>query len=193
MSGTFSNSERAAKAVCEQSGKRITVLSSDRVSSALGLVVLRAAEAVENGATHDEITGMIPQWNKKSRILVSALTVKYLIKSGRLSYSKGLMGKFLGVNPIITMTDDGKGDTFGKAFSEKGSMKRIIREVESLLSIGEAWGYAISHIRNAASANWYAVKMEQLTGMKPKFINDCSPVLGVNGGPGTVVVSLMMK
>jgi uncharacterized protein len=193
FSGTFSNSERAAKAVSEQSGKRISVFSSERVSSALGLIVLRVAEAIENGMSHDEITARIPEWNKKSRILVSALTVKYLVKSGRLSYSKGVMGNFLGVNPIITMTDDGKGDTFGKAFSEAGSMKRVLKEVETLLMTSEAWGYAISHIRNARSANWYAGKMEFLTGQKPKFITDCSPVLGVNGGPGTVVVSLMLK
>ena len=193
FSGTFSNSERAAKAVSEQSGKRISVFSSERVSSALGLIVLRAAEAIESGKTHDEIAASIPEWNKKSRILVSALTVKYLIKSGRLSYSKGMMGKLMGVNPIITMTNDGKGDTFGKAFSEAGSMKRVMKEVELLLSRGEAWGFAISHIRNAGSANWYAERIEHLTGQKPRFITDCSPVLGVNGGPGTVVVSVMMK
>ncbi len=193
FSGTFSNSSRAAKAVCEQSGKRISVFSSNRVSSALGLIVLRAAEAIENGLTHDEISESIPEWSLKSRILVSALTVKYLVKSGRLSYSKGIMGKLMGVTPMITMTDEGKGDTFGKAFSEAGSMKKVMKEVESLVSKGEVWGYAISHIRNASSANWYADKMEQLMGQKPRFITDCSPVLGVNGGPGTVVVSVMMK
>jgi len=193
FSGTFSNSERAAKAVSEQAGKKISVFSSNRVSSALGLVVLRAAEAIENGLSHEEISRLIPEWNTKSRLLVSALTVKYLIKSGRLSYSKGMMGKFLGVTPLITMTDEGKADTFGKAFSESSSMKKVMKEFNSMLEHGEPWGYAISHIRNQKSADWYAVKMEEITGMKPKFINDCSPVLGVNGGPGTVVVSLMME
>lgn len=193
FSGTFSNSERAAKAISEQSGKKISVFSSNRVSSALGLVVLRAAEAIENGLSHEEISRLIPEWNNKSRLLVSALTVKYLIKSGRLSYSKGMMGKVLGVTPLITMTDEGKADTFGKAFSEGSSMKKVMKEFSSMLENGKPWGYAISHIRNQKSADWYAVKMEELTGMKPKFINDCSPVLGVNGGPGTVVVSLMME
>jgi hypothetical protein len=68
-----------------------------------------------------------------------------------------------------------------------------MKEVEELISKGEVWGYAISHIRNPKSANWYAEKIENLTGLKSKFITDCSPVLGVNGGPGTVVVSVMMK
>ena len=193
FSGTFSNSERAAKAVSEQCGKRITVINSNRVSSALGLIVLRTAEAIESGLNHNEVSALIPEWSLKTRILVSAKTVKYLVKSGRLSYSKGFMGKLLGVNPIITMTNEGKGDTFGKSFSEAGSMKLVMKEVEGLLSNNSLWGYAISHIRNQDTADWYAGQIEKLCGQKPRFINDCSPVLGVNGGPGTVVVSVMIK
>ena len=83
FSGTFSNSVRAAKAVSEQSGKEINVLSSKRVSSALGLVVLRAAEAIDQGKTHDEIVNGIEEWSDKSHLLVSARTVKYLVKATR--------------------------------------------------------------------------------------------------------------
>ncbi len=193
LSGTFSNSERAAKAVGEQSGKQISVLSSNRLSGALGLVVLRAAEAIENGMSHEELAEKIEKWSKQTQILVSIKTVKYLVRSGRLSYSKGMIGKILGVNPIISMDEEGKASTFGKSFSERGSMKLIMQRYQSLLKDGKAWGYAITHIRNQAAADWYAQQMEALTGMKPRFVNDASPVLGVNGGAGTTVVSLLME
>ncbi len=191
LSGTFSNSQRAAKAVSEQSGKEISVLNSNRLSSALGLTVLRAAEAIENGKTHSEIVAAIESWNDKNHILVSAKTVKYLVKSGRLSHSKGVLGKLLGVNPIISVNNEGKAYTYGKAYSEKGSMKLLMNDASALVEKGKIWGYSISHIRNHETANWYASQMETLTGKKPLFINDCSPVLGVHGGPGTVVLSIM--
>jgi len=191
LSGTFSNSQRAAKAVSEQSGKKISVLNSNRLSSALGLTVLRAAEAIEEGKSHSEIVSEVESWNDKNHILVSAKTVKYLVKSGRLSHSKGVMGKLLGVNPIISVNNEGKAITFGKAYSEKGSMKLLMKEASKLLEKGMIWGYSISHIRNPETADWYASQMETLTGKKPLFINDCSPVLGVHGGPGTVVLSIM--
>jgi DegV family protein with EDD domain len=191
LSGTFSNSQRAAKAVSEQSGKQISVLNSNRLSSALGLTVLRAAEAIEQGKSHSEIVSAVESWNDKNHILVSAKTVKYLVKSGRLSHSKGVMGKLLGVNPIISVNNEGKATTFGKAYSEKGSMKLLMKEASKLLEKGKIWGYSISHIRNIETADWYASQMETLTGKKPLFINDCSPVLGVHGGPGTVVLSIM--
>lgn len=191
FSGTFSNSQRAAKAVSEQSGKEISVLNSNRVSSALGLTVLRAAEAIERGKTHDEIVAAISSWNDKNHILVSARTVKYLVKSGRLSHTKGVVGKFLGVRPIISVNNEGKAITFGKAYSEKGSMKLLMKEASRIIEKGQIWNYAISHIRNPETAQWYASQMELLTGKKPLFVNDCSPVLGVHGGPGTVVLSVM--
>ncbi|MFZ4547771.1 MAG: DegV family protein [Bacteroidales bacterium] len=193
FSGTYSNSQRAAKAVSEQSGKKIDVFSSNRVSSALGLTVLRAAEAIELGKSHDEISASIDSWINKNHILVSAKTVKYLVKSGRLSHSKGVAGKLLGVRPIISVDNEGKAYTYGKAYSEKGSMEFLIKEASRLIAKGDIWGYAISHINNMETARWYASKMETLTGKKPLFINDCSPVLGVHGGPGTVVLSIMQE
>lgn len=191
FSGTFSNSQRAAKAVSEQSGKEITVINSNRISSALGLTVLRAAEAIEQGLSHHEIVSSVESWNDKNHILVSAKTVKYLVKSGRLSHSKGVVGKLLGVKPIISVDNDGKAITFGKAFSEKGSMKQLIKVASDLVEKGKIWGYAISHVRNPETAQWYVTEMERLTGQKPRFVNPCSPVLGVHGGPGTVVLSIM--
>jgi len=191
LSGTFSNSQRAAKAVSEQSGKVISVINSKRLSSALGLTVLRAALAIEKGMPHNEIANAVEEWNDKNHILVSAKTVKYLVKSGRLSHSKGVMGKLLGVRPIISVDNEGKAITYGKAYSEKGSMKLLMDEASRLVEKGKIWGYAISHIRNPETANWYASQMETLTGKKPLFINNCSPVLGVHGGPGTVVLSIM--
>ncbi len=193
FSGTYSNSQRAAKAVSEQSGKKIDVFSSNRVSSALGLTVLRAAEAIEQGKSHDEISASIDSWINKNHILVSAKTVKYLVKSGRLSHSKGVAGKLLGVRPIISVDNEGKAFTYGKAYSEKGSMEFLIKEASRLVAQGKIWGYAISHINNMETAQWYAAKMETLTTKKPLFINDCSPVLGVHGGPGTVVLSIMQE
>jgi uncharacterized protein len=191
FSGTFSNSQRAAKAVGEQSGKEISVINTNRVSSALGLVVLRAAEAIEQGKSHDEIVGSVDKWSQKSHLLVSALTVKYLVKGGRLSHSKGFIGKLLGVRPIISVNAEGKAYTFGKAYSEKGSMKLVMDEALRLVEKGKIWGYALSHVRNLETAEWYAAQMELLTGMKPLFINNVSPVLAVHGGPGTVVLSIM--
>lgn len=193
MSGTFSNSTKAAHTVSEHTGKDITVINSKRISSGLGLLVLRAAEALRNGMSKTELVEKIPQWSLNTRMLVSSKTIKYMIKSGRVSYTKGLIGSFLNLKPVVTVNDDGRTETFGKPFTEKGSRNLVIDSVKKSITKRQVWGYSISHAKNITSAKWYHDQMLQLTGKDPLFINDASPVLGVNAGPGVVALSIMFE
>lgn len=193
MSGTWSNSSRAAHAVAEHSGKNISVINSRRLSSGLGLVVLRAAKALENGATHNEIVNKIDSWSKNTKMFVSSRTIKYMVKSGRVSYTKGMIGSLLNLKPIVTVNDEGRTETFGKPFTEKASMQLINSKISSMISDRKVWGYSVSHARNLSTAKWFIERMKELTGLEPEFINDASPVLGVNAGPGVVALSVMFE
>lgn len=193
MSGTWSNSSKAAHTVSEHSSKNISVINSKRISSGLGLIVLRAAEALEQGATMEQLVNDIPKWSLDTKMMVSSKTIKYMVKSGRVSASKGYIGSLLNLKPIVVVNDEGKTETFGKPFTEKGSRSLVIDNVKKLIGKKEIWGYSISHAKNAASAEWFRDQMFELTGMEPVFINEASPVLGVNVGPGVVAISVMFK
>jgi len=193
MSGTWSNSSKASHAVSEHSGKKITVLNSKRISSGLGLMVLRAAKAIEAGATHDEIVNQMESWSDNTRMFVSSKTIKYMVKSGRVSYTKGLIGSLLNLKPIVTVNNEGRTETFGKPFTEKSSMELVLVKVKQLAAEKKIWGYSISHARNISTAHWYAEQMKAICGLEPEFINDASPVLGVNAGPGVVALSVMFE
>ncbi len=191
MSGTWSNSSKASHAVSEHSGKKISVINSKRLASGLGLITIRAAKALESGATHDEITSKLETWSNNTKLFASSKTIKYMVKSGRVSHTKGLIGSLLGLKPIVTVNNEGRTEVFGKPFTEKASMELIMGRIKSMASEKKIWGYAISHARNHNAAKWYAQQMRELTGLEPEFINDASPVLGVNVGPGVVAMSVM--
>lgn len=193
LSGTFSNSTKAAKSIIEQSGKPITVHNSKQVASGVGLLVLRVAKAIEAGMSYEEITSKLDEWTEKNTLLVSTLTVKYLIKSGRLSSGKGFIGKLLGVNPVLSLDKDGKAISKAKPIGERRAMQYIIDEIKEYKKTNKIWGYAISHIRNPESAAWYTEQLTELTGKQPEFVTECSPVLGINGGPGIVALSFMLE
>jgi len=193
MSGTWQNSINAARKATEESGKKISVIDTKRITSALGLIVLRAAEAIDSGAGHDEIVAGIEKWSQNTRILVTARTMKYMVKSGRVSYSKGLMGKLLGIKPVVEVKNHGKTEAFGKPFTEKASMKLVMNEMTRFVGSNKVWGYAISHADNQQGADWYAEQMEKLTGKKAVFVQQASPVLVTNVGPGVIAVSVMLE
>jgi DegV family protein with EDD domain len=153
---------------------------------------LRAAKSLEAGMSHQEITEMLPKWSDKTNVLVTASTMKYMIKSGRVSKSKGVVGSILNIKPIVSMDNEGKTVAFGKPFTFKQSMKMVIAELNKFIDGKKVWGYAISHANNPDSAHWYATELEKITGMKPEFIQHASPVLVTNVGTGVVAVTVML-
>ncbi|MDZ7740935.1 MAG: DegV family protein [Bacteroidota bacterium] len=193
MSGTTDNSEKSAKSITEQTGVKIDVYDSKRVTGALGLIVLRTAKSIEAGTPLPEIKKNLPVWISKCDVLVSVKTLKYMVKGGRVSKMKGFMGNALNMKPIVSMNEQGRTELLTRSFSEKGSMKKIYGLLEKRLYQQEVWGYSITHVKNRKTADWYAEKLKALTGKDPEFIHDASPVLGVNTGPGTVAVSFMME
>jgi DegV family protein with EDD domain len=193
MSGTWQNSLNASRKISGETGKNISVIDTRKTSSGLGLIVLRMAEAIEKGMSHESIVNDMPAWSDNTKILVSSKTMKYLVRSGRVSYTKGLLGKILGIKPIVEVKNNGKAETFGKPLNEKASMKIIMDEMKRYVGENEVWGYSISHAENKTAANWYADQMETLTGKKPIFINEASPVLVTNAGPGVVALSVMLR
>ncbi|MCF8364272.1 MAG: DegV family EDD domain-containing protein [Bacteroidales bacterium] len=193
MSGTCSNSRKAAKTISNFTKTPITVFNSRRLSSGLGLIVMRAAEDLEQGVSFDELTKKLDSWPDKTEMFVTTKTMKYMVKSGRVNPVKGFIGKLLHVKPVVIVDKEGKTDLVGKPRSEKSSMKLTMKLINNTLKNKKLWGYSISHANNEATANWYISQMKELTGLEPRFVNIASPVLGANAGPGSVAVSLMFE
>jgi hypothetical protein len=193
MSGTFFNSDKAAKEVAERTGKQVTVVNSKTLTGGLGLILLRVARALENGQTYEQLIPQINAWIPKSHIRVTVPTLKYIVRSGRVSQFKSFVAKTLDLKPVIALDDEGKTYLFSKSFTQKGSMMKSLNSIKKLLRKEQLWEYVITHAKNEEGAQWFATELEKLTGKKPVFIDHASPALVANAGPGVVCVALMME
>jgi len=193
LSGTFSSSCLAAKEISDRTGKRIDVIDSGTVTGGLGLIILRLAEALEKGATNEEILPELRKWVKNTQIRVTVTTLKYIIRSGRVSAFKSFIARILDLKPVIVLDEEGRTMLSSKSFTEKGSMKKVIRNIQRIAQKNKIWGYAITHASNSRTAEWYATQLERITGLKPAFIAPASPALGANTGPGVACVSFMLE
>ena len=100
--------QKAAKAISYEFNKPISVINSRNLSGGLGLLVLRAAEAIELGFKHDQVVRMAQDWTNNIKIFVSVQDLKYMIRGGRLSAAKGLIARLLNINPIVSVDETGK-------------------------------------------------------------------------------------
>jgi len=193
LSGVWSNSNKAGTTVANQQKKDIKVLSSNKTASGLGLIVLRAARALEAGASLKDIEHSMEGWTKNAKMLVSTKTIKYLMKSGRVSPVKGILGKLMGLKPLLVVNEEGTIDLIGKPVTEKGSIAMVQKEMRKLVKNHKIWAYAISHADNAETAQVYIDEMKKLIGKDPEFVSPVTPALAVHTGPGVVALSIMLE
>ncbi len=193
LSGTWNAARGAAEQVMEKMGRKISVIDSAQLSGSLGLMVLRAAEAIAAGLQHDEIVTKIDQWKEKAQILVSVKDLKYMIRGGRVSPMKGKVANILNLKPIISLDAKGKSVLFDKAFSQKGNMKKVLQHIGKRLKKNNIWKYSLLHAHDEDESQWYLSQLTTLLQRPPDFVIDISPVVGLSAGHGAAAVALMYE
>jgi DegV family protein with EDD domain len=191
LSGTFNSSQKAALAISNEFNKPISVINSKNISGGLGLVILRTAQAIEAGYSHDQVVKMAEKWTNNLRLFVSVRTMKYLVRSGRVSAVKGFIARILNINPIVTVNESGKAVVFGKTFNQKANMLKVMGCITKISREKSIWNYIVLHANNIDAAQWYSEKMENLTCKKPVSVVNISPILGGYAGIGTAAVALL--
>jgi DegV family protein with EDD domain len=169
------------------------VIDSKNLSGALGLIVLRTARAIEEGVDHSALVEMIENWIADSRIFVSVKTLDYMVRGGRVSHLKGFVAKLLNVNPIVSMDSNGKSLLFGKTFSQKTNVEKVLSHIKQISEGKRIWNYIVLHANNSEGAKMYSNGMRLITGREPISTINISPVIGSNAGVGALSVALMFE
>jgi DegV family protein with EDD domain len=193
FSGTYANSAKAGRRISAEFNKPVHVIDSKNLSGALGLMVLRTAQRIEAGEPVDSILNSIQEDIVRSKIFVSVRNLKYLIRGGRVSRPKGIIASALGLNPVISVDENGKSILFGKTFSQEASLNKIYRHIKRTGAGKSVWNYIIMHAHNPEGAERAGEKMFEMTGLRPVSTVDISPAIGIHAGNGAVAVSLLFN
>lgn len=193
LSGTWKSGQTAASQVSREIGKTISVINSRHLSGSLGLIVYRAALAIEAGYSHQRILADMDGWIKQSEILVSVKNFDSMVRGGRVSPMKGKIANWLNLKPIISVDERGKSILLEKAFSQKGNVQKVIKRIRKAVSGKKIWKYSVLHAHDPAVAKQYAKQLEKQLGKPADFIIDISPVVGLSAGLGALAVSLMYE
>lgn len=188
LSGTVDAAKRASAAF---PGTCIEVVDSRHLCASLGLIVLRAAEALENGTPLGELLGLVETWTRRAKILVSLKTLRYMVRGGRIGPVKGAVAGILGLKPIISVDSQGRGIAVGKARSQGANLDRIRFYAEEIQAAEGIWGYAVAHAHAPREAAEFAREMEKSLGFGPLFLVDISPVIGLHAGPGSLALAFL--
>ncbi len=190
QSGTYNSFVKAAEKLAGK-GARIRVIDSRQNSGAEGLLVMKAAELIENGSSFEDTVAEIETLRSSTRILVSVNTLKYMVRSGRLSKAAGFAGKIVNLKPVVSLDEEGKGTIAGKAFSTRANTQAIREMMKEDNTTKGITRYAIVHANDEDRAEDYRRMCVDLLGKEPEYMMNISTIVGMSAGAGSVAVAYM--
>ena len=174
LSGIFS----AASVAADQFGGRVQVLDSQQLSMGLGLQVLAAARAAQQGASPAEIARLIADMHPRVHVIAMLDTLEYIRRSGRVSWARARLGNLLRIKPFIELRF-GEVNSLGETRTRRKGLERLRSLLENL---GPLEALAVLHSNAEADAHTFLNSLNLSLPDPPPVVN-VTPIIGVHVGP----------
>lgn len=189
LSGTF---QTALQASYQTAPERISVVDANSISVGLGLILLEAIRALRRSRNKEETLTVIEKAANATKIFIGLPTLKFLVKGGRITKSKGLIAEILGINPILTIDSEGKLIPIAKARGKKRLEEKVMELVfDQIGKKADRISVAVAHTNALDIGNRMARRLEDAFGQSVDLIRNASPALGAHAGPGAFGVAVL--
>lgn len=193
LSGSCQSAMIAAQEVMEEYPDcRIVVVDTLLAAMGQGLLVYKAVQKKEAGASMDEVA----RWCEDNKMMIASYVtvddLNHLYRGGRISRSSAVLGSMVGIKPVIRIDDEGKLEVIGKARGRKKAVQTIIDKLMALIQDGEKTVF-ISHGDCLEEAEAIRDTLVEKYGIEETMINFVGPVVGAHTGAGVLAVFAMAK
>lgn len=188
LSGTV-QSARIAKEMCGY--ENIYIVDSLTTTAALELFVRVACEMRDNGADGRTIAARMEELVPKTRLYAYVDTLKYLVRGGRVSKAKGVVGGALGIKPLIAVAD-GAVLSIGTARGQKAAFEKLCGIVNDA-DIDTSLPVILTHSANEENMHMLQLFMQEKGIGFDWLYSEVGSVIGTHVGPGAVAVAYFVK
>jgi DegV family protein with EDD domain len=192
ISGTDESAMQARERLTAEGkgGERIVVCDSRTGAGGMGLMILGAANAAEQGAGAAEAKERVDAVREELKIWFAVDTLDYLRRGGRIGAARAWIGTTLKIKPILTLEEEitpiERVRTRGRAFD------RLLGYAQQRKDDGaDAW--VVQHVQDPESAERMVEACRPIFGCEPAFTSEVGPVIGAHVGPGLLGVGGVSK
>jgi fatty acid kinase fatty acid binding subunit len=192
ISGTYESAMQARERLTAEGkgGERIVVCDSRTGCGGMGLMILAAAHAGEQGASAAEALERARAVREELKIWFAVDTLDYLRRGGRIGAARAWIGTTLKIKPILTLEDEitpiERVRTRARAFERMVDYARQRHEAGA-----DAW--VVQHVQDPENAQRLVEACRPIFGCDPAFTSEVGPVIGAHVGPGLLGVGGVSK
>ncbi|MNN11576.1 Fatty acid-binding protein [compost metagenome] len=190
LSSTYQNALIAAAELPEGS---VHVVDSLNVSGGLALLVRKAVEAVQSGASAKEVVALVENCRDRVEIEVLVDNLDYLHKGGRVSNVQHMIGSLLKIRPVLRIKEGFviSADKY-RGKTEK-AIDRILHEfIENKHKIDQDLIIVAQTLAEKA-ADYIRTTLLEKTNAKEVAIIEGGCAISCHCGPRTVAIMYMRK
>ena len=194
LSGTFNSANIAKNNLLEEYPEaKIELVDSLSASIGQGLLVLKACEMRDNGASIEEIVEWLEE--NKRKVIHSILIddLNHLKRGGRISGATATIGGLLNIKPSAYLDDEGKLAQGEKIKGKKKALRFLANEVKERAIDSENEVLYICHGDCQEEAESLRDIIEEEVKFKNVIINYVGNVIGAHTGPGALAVIFLGK
>lgn len=188
LSGTY-QSANIAKEMVEYDG--IYIVDTHTATHMIGTLARYADQLRGEGLSAAEIVEKVTVLRDRQVILAGLQTLEYLYKGGRLSRTSAAVGSIANIKPIITVSAEGKVDSFAKAIGVKRAIQTILKQVQAC-EIDEAFDIWLLYSEGEENCDALEAALTA-AGINISGRMQVGPTIGAHVGPGVYGITFIKK
>lgn len=182
VSGRLSGTVRSAEQGAADLDARVVCVDSHQASLALGMGVVRAAQAIEQGSTLDEARALAESHFERTHFYFVLESVEYLRRGGRIGAAQGFLGSLLKVRPVLTIED---GEVVGVA-RLRTRAKAIQDALDRIAGCKPIEELGVLQATTPDELAGVSARLRAIAPDAPFTTSTLGPAVGVHTGPGTL-------
>ncbi len=189
LSGTYQVCQKVAEELMEKyPGRKIMVVDSLRYSTALSLLVIKASQKQQEGATLEETAQYLERIKHTIHQIGPMDDLFFLVKTGRISNFKAFFGTIVGINPMADFNRKGLSQVLGKFKGKKKAFDAVIEYMRGTVENPGEQIIFVAHSNREEAAKALAQRVQEEFSPKEIVINPVGLSCGASIGPGLCAV-----
>ncbi len=163
----------------------LEVVDSRSVSMGVGMLALFASRMALRGEKVFAIAQRLRDYSNRTHLFFGVDSLDYLVKGGRIGKARAMVGKLLGIKPILGVVD-GEVNAIDRARGGRRVHPRIIQLITERIDAKKPIVACVAHAEAPVWADRLRRLIEKNFKVHEIFLADIGPVVGTHAGPGCV-------
>jgi len=187
VSGTC---QSALGAAADVDPSRIKVIDAHHLSVGLGLVVEAAGEAIQSGASFEDVVAAAETASRSTRVYAATPDLNFAVKGGRLNAKIAYLAGLVKLKPVVLFDEEGALHAAGGQFGYPRTIRSVARRAADFAK-GHSVRLAITHADSPAAAAYLLQRLRRSFGPDEDIpMMESGAVLASHTGLGAIAVAV---